>query len=311
MKRFASRVVPLLLPACIVDTPVVDDGDAGVGSDRLGANLGAWCDSLCARWDACGEGGDECVTDCIEIFRGGFAKKNDTCTEAGFRAMDCLERASCAELTGLDLCAVQEEFELCLASQGLVYCRPPDDETGGTGGPGGGPATGLSCGVGFEECSNGSAYRLACDGPGDPPVCSCTVDDEVVGRFVPSRLSCPDARDVARICGWPVTEGWVLPIYPPVRYCNGTGRSDLSDGVPTGDCSASFADCSNGHSYDIECRDTAPGVVDCTCFLDGEEYDTYQSEKGVCPFVFDLNDGGTVATNYACSFNLSTAPVTK
>jgi hypothetical protein len=42
MKRFASRVVPLLLPACMVETPVVDDGDAGVGGDRLGTNLGAW-----------------------------------------------------------------------------------------------------------------------------------------------------------------------------------------------------------------------------------------------------------------------------
>src|SRR6186713_1195615 len=250
MKRFVSRVVPLLLPACMVDTPVVDGTDSGVGGDRLGADLGAWCDSLCARLEDCGNYDDECVTACIELFREAFANKNDTCKEAGFRAMDCLDQASCAELNGLDVCAVQEEFELCLASQGLVYCAD-EAETGGTAGMGGGQTTGFSCSMLRDECSNGSVYRLACDGPGDPPECSCTVDDEVVGRFVPSRLSCPDARDVARICGWPVTEGWVLPTYPPVRWCNTSSRSGVSGGLPTGDCSASFANCSNGHSYDI------------------------------------------------------------
>lgn len=301
MKRFVSRLVPLVLPACMVDTPVVESPDSGVGSDRLGANLGEWCDSLCARLAVCGDADTECVTDCIELFREGFANKSGNCTEAGLRAMDCLEQASCAELMSFDPCSIQEEVDLCIASQGLVYCPDGDnDETGGAGGA-------FSCSVALDECSSGSVYRLACDGPGDPPECSCTVDDEVVGRFVPSRLECPDVREVARICGWPVTDGIRLPTYPPVEWCNGSSMSNVSGG----DCSALFANCSNGHSYAIECQDGAPGVVDCTCFLDGEEYDTYQSVAGVCPFVRDLDDGGIVATNYACGFNLLSVPPPK
>lgn len=301
MKRFVSRLVPLLLPACMVDTPVVESPDSGVGSDRLGENLGEWCDWLCARFDACDEADEECVTQCVELFRDGFANKNVTCTEAGLRTMDCVEQASCAELTGIGLCSFQEELELCFASQGLVYCS--DEASNPSPGRGGV----FSCSVDLEGCSNGSVYRLACDGPGDPPECSCTVDDEVVGRFVPSWLSCPDVREVARICGWPVSDGTRSPTYPPVEYCNNSSMSDVSGG----DCSASFAKCSNGHSYAIECQDGSPGVVDCTCFLDGEEYDTYQSVAGVCPFVRDLDDGGIVATNYACGFNLLSVPPPK
>ncbi|HEX6273062.1 MAG TPA: hypothetical protein VFZ53_08480 [Polyangiaceae bacterium] len=309
MNRFARHLVPLFLPACMIDTPVVDGPDAGDGSDRLGANLGAWCDSWCARMDVCGAGGDECVAECVETFRDGFANKNDTCTAAGLRVMDCLEQAPCAELASFDACAIQEERALCAQPRALVNCRVGDG--GEPASMDGEPASGFSCSAGFEECSNGSVYRLACDGPGDPPECSCMVDDEVVGRFIPSRLRCPGALEVARICGWPVTDGSALPTYPPVWYCHATSMSGLSGGVPTGDCTASFMNCSNGHSYEIECRDTAPGVVDCTCLVNGEEYDTYQSEKGVCPFAFDLNDGATVATNYACGFNLSSVPVPK
>jgi hypothetical protein len=137
------------------------------------------------------------------------------------------------------------------------------------------------------------------------------IDEEVVGSFIPSRLVCPDTRDVARICGWPIVEEGREPTYPIVEWCHHGSMSGVSGGVPTGDCGASFANCSNGHTYAVECHDTASGVVDCTCLLDDEEYDSYQSAAGICPFVADLSDGGTVATNYACGFNLSTVPVPK
>ena len=50
MKNGLARFLPtmlLLLPACTVDTPIVE------GSDRFGESLEDWCESFCSRGIEC------------------------------------------------------------------------------------------------------------------------------------------------------------------------------------------------------------------------------------------------------------------
>jgi hypothetical protein len=280
MKRVPLCLVPWFFAACTVDTPVVQGDD-----DRLGDELGAWCQSWCERIDECG--GDSrvlCLDGCLELFSK-FAGKGSVCRDAGLRVMDCVEAATCEELDNPSACHVADELLSCFEATGETVCR------GGFNGP--------SCIVGFDECSDGSEYSLECLDQSDPPECRCVVSGLTTGRFTPSELDCPSAAEAIQICAWPmVYNGNVLP---PPTLCE-AGGGELS-GPDAGDCSMHYVDCSDGRDYEVRCAGSVGNVV-CACIVDGLMVGSYESPYGICPFVEDADDG-RVAANAGCGFKLA------
>jgi hypothetical protein len=305
MKYFWSRLVPVLLPACMVDTPVVE-GDP-VEGDRLGADLAAWCDSRCARAAECDpeEYPDECPDRCFTYYGEMFAGKTDACTEAGLRLMDCEENLTCAEVRSRDACPQADEEDRCLRSRGLAACRADESGSGGSAGFGGSgtPPVPESCSMGVSDCSDDRTYAIACEGFGDTPVCECTTDGYVTGRFAPNENSCPESFTAKQICGWPVVVHRGEPSIPPLVSCEVYGGDGAAGGGNVAQCGAQFGVCSDGRSYGVDC-DGSPGLVTCTCFIDDEAVGYHESAAGICPFIWDP-DGGAVAANHACGFRIA------
>jgi hypothetical protein len=302
MKHFLSRLVPILLPACMVDTPVVE-GDA----DRLGEDLGAWCDTTCARVYQCQEEEvpEECQSTCIEYFSETFAGRTDVCAAAGLRLIECFDEASCTELTGSNGCNQQQEEGLCLASVGLVSCNL---ESGGisaggagTAGSAGAPPVPTSCDIGLSECSDFRNYVLSCTGLGDVAVCECSINGYGHGRFALNGTTCPESLEATQICGWPIFQGALGdPDESPPVTCRAGSSTGSAGGGPVAECEMSFAECSDGREYDVICQGSA-GSVECGCLVDGEVVGSSTSATGICPFINE----GPVAANYACGFRIA------
>jgi len=287
MKRTLSRLVPFLLPACMVDTPAPENAE-----DRLGAELGSWCESICVKSDDCGGNDDPeaCVDACVEYFRETYSDQGDVCEEAAGRVMDCLESASCEVLTSGNACNITAEETRCSGSVGLVACQASFGSATANGTP-------LQCEMGFDECSDGKTYRLTCSGPGDPPDCTCTTDGVVTGRFEPSRRECPFPEEASQICGWPFSERGHRP-----TTCQGAASSGVAGGAGVNECEISFGDCSDGNEYAVDCAGP-PGAVLCTCEVNGVPLGSFESAAGICDHA-DLDNGSTAA-NYGCGFNLA------
>jgi hypothetical protein len=288
MKHFLSCLVPVLLSACMVDTPVVEGND-----DSLGENLAARCESLCRRAAECEAADDPetCPADCAEYFNETFVGKGAVCSEAAGRVFDCFDTESCSELTTGEACNITAEEELCFESQGLTRCY---------GGSTGGGSDGY-CDVSFEDCWNGRTFRLTCLGDTDPPECDCSVDGDVTGTFIRTLAECPEEFEAKEICGFPVADTPGEPATRPRASCE-AGGSASNGGGSFYECEASFEGCSDGHYYEVLCEGP-PGAVDCYCSIDGEHVDQNQSPAGICPFLDDP-DGGAVAINYVCGFSI-------
>jgi hypothetical protein len=299
MKHFLSRLVPILLPACMVDTPVVE-GDA----DRFGENLGAWCDSTCARFYECedDEVPEDCRETCVDYFSDTFADRSEVCAAAGLRLMDCFDEASCTELRDSNGCNQQQEEGLCLASVGLVSCNLESSGIGSAGAAGsaGAPPVTASCDIGLGECTDSHDYLLACT-LGEVPVCECSIDGYGHGRFALNGSTCPESLEATQICGWPIFQAAVgEPDQPPPVTCRAGSGTGSAGGGPVAECDMSFTQCSDGRQYDVICQGAA-GSVECGCLIDGEVVYSSTSATGICPFINE----GPVAANYACGFRIA------
>jgi hypothetical protein len=287
MKHFLSRLVPLLLPACTVDTPIVE------GSNRSDDNLEAWCESFCRRGTDCGTTVPEtCPTDCVLYYNETYVGKGKVCEEAAGRLMNCIDAASCDGVRTGEACNIRAEEERCLESQGLMTCPGSSIERGNEG----------YCNVSFDTCPDGSIYRLTCLGTTDPPECDCLIDDEVTGTFIRTRPECPEEFEVKQICAFPIADHTGDPEAPPRMTCHvGEG---MGNAVSAGlyECGVTFDTCSDGRRYEVTCEGP-PGAVDCYCSIDGEHLDQNQSPAGVCPFLDDP-DNAAVAINYICGFRI-------
>ncbi|HEX6273063.1 MAG TPA: hypothetical protein VFZ53_08485 [Polyangiaceae bacterium] len=290
---FVKGLVPVLLflSACTVDTPVVEGS-----KDRLGEDLAAWCDSLCATFVECEseatpEEREGCGEDCVSYFSDTYVGRGEVCESAALRAMDCVEDASCSELAD-DTCNLHEAEARCAESLGQVVCGAEDISLTPSGGP-------FQCELGLGDCSDDNEYRLTCE-PSEPPECHCSVNGSITGRFTPSVLVCPTIMEVKRICGWPIPNGRGEPELPAPAVC--MLRGSTASGLPD-DCDIGFDACSDGHSYGIECENAA-GEASCRCVVDGAPIGFVGSPGAICPFANDP-DGGAVTLNYACSFMLA------
>jgi hypothetical protein len=288
MKHSLLRLLPLLLPACTVDTPVVE------GSDRFGENLAVWCESICRRAAECETADDPaaCPADCAEYFNETYAGKGEVCSEAAGRLMDCLDTASCNGLRSGEACNIGAEEDLCFESQGLMRCYGGSTSGGSDG----------YCDVTFDDCPDGSIYQLTCLGSDDPQQCDCLINGQVVGSFIRTRPECPEEFEAKQICGFPIAD---VPGQPAARRrtaCAAGGSMGNGAGANYVECGVSFEGCSDGHHYEVIC-DGQPGAVDCYCSIDGEHLDQNLSPAGVCPFLDDP-DGGADATNYICGFRI-------
>jgi hypothetical protein len=290
--RYSTYLVVLLLPACTVDTPVVE------GNTRLGEDLGPWCESLCGTYAECEASPVEetCPADCVAYFTDTFVGKGDVCEKAALRVMDCFDTVSCDDLRVENACNIHTEETRCLADSGQVIC----DATDSSGQPNGAP---LACDMGYSDCSDGKEYRLSCSTPVDATICQCFVDGAVTGTFLLTDAVCPMDNDPKQICGWPIPNGQGEPSLSPPPRCGLIGSS--GSGEP-GDCMLSFDDCTDGQSYGVTC-DALSGVPACRCEINGVSIGFSGSPDAVCPFANGDDDSGAVAVNYACGFNL--APV--
>jgi hypothetical protein len=274
-------LVPLLLSACMVDAPIVEAND---DENELGVDIGSWCDTFCERSEECGlETAAPCLGECVTLLEE-FAGGGVTCAEAGQRAIACLERASCAELAGDDPCSIRDEHARCLDSAEGTACKAVD--TSGSGHP--------DCGHHFADCPNGRQYSLECFADGNGSRCVCTTDGVDEGEF--AAVACPPADEAIRICAWPIEREDGAPVARAER-CVGGG----STGPASVDCIMDFDQCSDGHSYGVNCT-AVERAVRCECEIDGVVVRVYSSPAGICEFFASDPYDGRVALNYACGF---------
>jgi hypothetical protein len=303
-RRFSSGVLVVVAcgvaGACMVETPVVDGGDGGDddGGGEAIENLPTWCNAICNGLRDCGPvpPPDSCVQECITQFEA-FENKSETCTQAGRRAMRCLEIMRCTGLDGaegsdadgIEDCLVSDEQTRCRESLGLTSCTSLylDDDHAGT------------CEIHTYGCANDLDYRLECESEGEFARCTCLTGDVVNGAFAP--LGCPSQKDAIRSCGWPVVPPGGPDLVPPVRCELGGSSVPGDDG--TG-CSINFLDCSDGHSYGVNCNG-AERSFRCECTIDGQKaVDNTSFYDRVCPFALD-DDEGRTAMNDACGFSIA------
>jgi hypothetical protein len=281
VKRIVS-LVAVLLPGCVVDTPVVEGEQ-----DRLGKDLGAWCASMCDRFDACDDAPpDDCASTCVESFTSVFVGKSSACQQAGLRVMDCVDGATCE--TSKHCSITEEEDAACSDSADETTCQESFISRQ--------PTQGFDCAVGFNVCSDGKEYSLDCVGAGDSPECTCAVSGRPTGRFSPSALACPSAEEAIQICGWPIFTGSELP---PTNC--GSTAAELPFSNPA-ECAVWYDDC-DGRDLEVRCVGTVGNVV-CECNIDGQTVGSYESPYGICPFIEDP-DSGSVAANYGCGFKIA------
>lgn len=306
-KRFPIRFLALLVPACTVDTPVVEGSNATF-DDRLGADLGPWCEAACAKVRDCApeeEPREDCPDDCYELFATEFVGKGDMCAAGALRLMDCIEGASCRDLS-LDVCDTMAEISRCAASNGQVTCESRGGGEGGSAGFGGSAPAGTStpsCEVQYDECSNGLTYMVSCSGSA-PRECECMIaGDYTTGHFRRDSVDCPEAYEAREICGWPIIPHPDEPPTQPPVSCSFGSSSGAAGGGSVGSCEIFFEDCSDGHNYGITCDGSNEA---CACRVDGETAGSFVTSEYICPYVFD-DDSGAATLNNACGFSIMSA----
>jgi hypothetical protein len=184
---------------------------------------------------------DSDICDCLLVDDGceqqcpaSFARftTSEACAAIGQRIKNCIDRVKCEQVGGRDPCAATAaERELCPEpSDG----PPPSDEdprtgagpSGTSGGPsvaatpvactesteasrGMPPANGggrVTCEEGRSACNDGHAYVWLCaeDSQGQR-ACTCLVDAQATGGFVPISSDCPSISQVNAGCAWALT----------------------------------------------------------------------------------------------------------
>ena len=267
----------------MVETPVVEGNEAG---DEVG--LRSWCQQICDGLEDCPDELDYCLPQCVALFQD-FEGKNDVCADAGRRAMSCLEQTRCTGLEGVEGCSVSGERERCLASRGQTSCQSGENLA----------EDAQDCGFRFSYCSSGDEFTLDCSVDADGTRCTCMTGDIVNGEFAPAM--CPSVEDVLRICAWPAVYPPGVPTPPPAARCQLGGSS--SPGGAGVECSMNFVQCSDGHTYGVNCVG-AERAVRCDCMIDDEVDSVYSSPDGICSFALADDDGRT-ALNYACGFSIA------
>jgi hypothetical protein len=304
MKRlFSNLLLPVLLSACAVDTPVVKN------DDRLEQDLGAWCQSACEKFDGCGllDGPDElerCPTNCVDSFTREFVGRNEICSAAARRVMDCFDAASCADLSLDSACNFDAEADRCALSQGRVTCRSQSEGSGGGAGVAGSAgyagSAGNFCELEFGDCNDDRTYRLSCMNP-EAPECQCFVDDGLTKTFTPARLECLDPSEAIELCEW--------PIVAPDGADDSGGASvtiqcaTIDTGGSAASCSSTFQNCSTGHTYSLVCAG-APGDAQCSCQIDGVTVGSAASAGDVCPYIEDP-DGAILTIHEVCGLDIA------
>jgi hypothetical protein len=286
-KHFYARLLPLLIPACALDTPVAES--EARFDDPLGEDLEPWCESACEKSTNCGRNEDDCAEKCIDSFTRWFIGKGEICEAIALGVMDCFDTVTCSQLAA-GACD-SEAIDRCEASQ-QVSCTSHgmgDGESDGNS---------LTCSAFYDRCTDGRYYAVECAGS-DPLECSCTIDGTTGGRFRFNRGSCPESFEAREICAWPIVPWSGEPTTPPV-ICNA-----VTVNGPAGACQIDVGDCADAATYGVIC-DGATKM--CTCLVDGEAVRDFIASESVCPYVLDP-DGGAAALNAACGFSIAWSTV--
>jgi hypothetical protein len=232
----------LLFGGCSAENVVA--GDEKTEAEQLESSLPTWCPRVCSRLRACPQdqpcecNGDVC--DCIGVDENcerqcptTFARftTSEACAAIGQRVKNCIDHMTCDQLGGPDPCpTTPAEREFCPepndgdqssgdeptsptgpngSSAGPSVNASPatctDSFSAGGGMPGNGGAY-VTCEEGRDTCNDGHVYEWICaqDSQGQR-ACTCLVDAQATGGFVPSSSECPPLSQVNAGCAWALT----------------------------------------------------------------------------------------------------------
>jgi hypothetical protein len=229
MKRCLVFALVFSAQGCSFGAAPEENGDDPSGQ-QVG-DVGAWCDTTCARLEVCPEVcdcyddtctctggiGDDCAEECreeLESYDDGGAE----CADYRRALMSCIDEIRTCEMfyenTG---CTHLEEPRNCGGSSvepvappvpaGVVTCRAGSG--GGTAGAaGGGNVSAFSCMAAYEDCTDGARYQVVCDGTNEHATCNCFRAGTFTGSFEQSPASCPVDAQLNAGCGWNLYTGF-------------------------------------------------------------------------------------------------------
>jgi hypothetical protein len=228
MSRESFRLLlSLMVVGCAAKNTVA--GRDKTKAEQLEAALPSWCQTTCARIEACPPPACDCQDatcncnrapqDCRakcerEMMR--FIAGDDTCATIGQTYERCVDSMTCDDFdhngdcvlsqTDESLCpAIDDSTEDSAAEDGptasvlcsLGYDRNLDGNEADA------VAIGVICDEGRRECEDGHAYAWLCARGSEGSFgCTCFVDSEVTGGFAPGSSSCPDQGAVNAACHW-------------------------------------------------------------------------------------------------------------
>jgi len=218
MKRLAVGIaLAVLLPNCIQANPVAEQKKPG--DQQFSESIGPFCDDICQRGSACGiEVAADCASGCRDHMAA-FVGHGEECVTLGQGIEDCLTNLrTCDELGTTDDCDPSNaSYEHCAGTPSdskppsvaaPVYCDGSSGSESGGFAPSmnGQPSQLVFCDIEYDNCSDGSDYRVSCHPLDGTLVCNCFRDGTVSGvAFTPGENLCLgnyELTDLNGPCGW-------------------------------------------------------------------------------------------------------------
>jgi hypothetical protein len=239
MKRLSFGIFLSLLGACTVGSPIAtkDDGKGQQQQpsleEQLRSDLTGWCASTCSRLEQCPDVSNTCFSDCKD-YMGVMLDHGDPCVQVAANYETCLDGIqTCDEIQQAGQQCDGDLVSYCSGIGDTVDTTGPNGSTGSsggsgpTGGPGatGGPTAGPvacdvqgtsagsagsanpapmanQCDASFDNCSDGSSYRVICGDITGTLTCNCFKDGNISGSFAPQTGCPPQATEIDFRCGW-------------------------------------------------------------------------------------------------------------
>ena len=185
---------------------------------QLSTSLPSWCPQICAKMLQCQAPGTDsnCVSDCTSTVTKEFIGHGNTCAQYGLNLMNCLNGATCSDLTGQNsVCNPNTTAQEIACGNGDLDASVPDAspppypvvtcQSGSGMATGGGPVPigATVCQNNVTGCTDGHSYSLDCINAGNNQLtCTCYRDGAMGVTFGTGGTSCPYVSLVNAYCGW-------------------------------------------------------------------------------------------------------------
>jgi len=254
-------------------------GDEKTKAQQLDAALPSWCESACARIEACPQGGpcqcgadacdcpspsSDCPAQCEQAMKQ-FTTGGDACAVVGENLRKCIDAASCSALQGNACMPSAADQAACPAA--APSSDVPDPTGPATTGSGGGASTGDSSGAGAAYPSYPSGTAGSAAGGGAPAGGSSAAGGGAPAGGSGAVVSCQSAY--------------------------GTAGANSGGGPPSSAvvCEEGVADCTDNHEYTWLCAIGSEGQTACSCLVDSHATGAFDPGGTSCPTQAQVNAG--------------------